>query len=159
MSGVAQPTRRTLVKGAAWSVPVVAMASAAPAHAASPNCQVNVTVRCEDGALIFSWAYVSGGVGPGPETFTLTRTGDTNNPAMPEPLSGATYAGGDSGGTVTVNVGSNPPTVPQDILRIPAPGANNGTSTYRLVGPCANLTNTVCGRFNGNSCVGPVACP
>lgn len=29
------PSRRTLVKGAAWSVPVVAVAGAAPAHAAS----------------------------------------------------------------------------------------------------------------------------
>lgn len=31
-----RPTRRQLVQGAAWSVPVVALASAAPAHAASP---------------------------------------------------------------------------------------------------------------------------
>lgn len=31
-----QPTRRTVVRGAAWSVPVVAVAAAAPAFAASP---------------------------------------------------------------------------------------------------------------------------
>ncbi len=31
-------TRRTLAKGAAWSVPVIAAASAAPAHAASSAC-------------------------------------------------------------------------------------------------------------------------
>ncbi len=31
-----RPTRRTLVRGAAWSVPVVALAAAAPAFAASP---------------------------------------------------------------------------------------------------------------------------
>lgn len=36
-SSVTRPTRRTLVKGAAWSVPVVAMAGAAPAFAASGN--------------------------------------------------------------------------------------------------------------------------
>ena len=30
------PSRRTLVKGAAWSVPVVAVAGAAPAFASSP---------------------------------------------------------------------------------------------------------------------------
>ncbi|GAA5161887.1 hypothetical protein [Ornithinimicrobium tianjinense] len=34
-SSVTRPTRRTLVKGAAWSVPVVAVAGAAPAFAAS----------------------------------------------------------------------------------------------------------------------------
>ena len=32
----ARPTRRTLVRGAAWSVPVVSLAAAAPAFAASP---------------------------------------------------------------------------------------------------------------------------
>ena len=32
------PTRRTLAPGAAWSVPVIAAASAAPAHAASSAC-------------------------------------------------------------------------------------------------------------------------
>src|SRR5688500_2682096 len=31
----ARPTRRTLVRGAAWSVPVVSLAAAAPAFAAS----------------------------------------------------------------------------------------------------------------------------
>lgn len=37
MTGSAhRPTRRTLVKGAAWSVPIVAVAGAAPALAASP---------------------------------------------------------------------------------------------------------------------------
>lgn len=34
-SSVTRPTRRTLVKGAAWSVPVVAVAGTAPAFAAS----------------------------------------------------------------------------------------------------------------------------
>lgn len=36
-SSVTRPTRRTLVKGAAWSVPVIAVAGAAPALAASGN--------------------------------------------------------------------------------------------------------------------------
>lgn len=34
----ARPARRTIVKGAAWAVPAVAVASAAPAYAASPGC-------------------------------------------------------------------------------------------------------------------------
>lgn len=35
-TGGLKPTRRTLVKGAAWSVPVVAVAGTTPAYAASP---------------------------------------------------------------------------------------------------------------------------
>lgn len=38
MPAAQQPSRRTLVKGAAWSVPVVTVASAAPAVAASSGC-------------------------------------------------------------------------------------------------------------------------
>lgn len=72
MSGVAQPTRRTLVKGAAWSVPVVAMASAAPAHAASP-CTVAVQVTCANNSLEFTYTVT----GPVPDSleFTLNITG------------------------------------------------------------------------------------
>ncbi|WOP17217.1 hypothetical protein [Raineyella sp. LH-20] len=33
-----QPSRRTIVKGAAWAVPAIAVASATPAMAASPEC-------------------------------------------------------------------------------------------------------------------------
>lgn len=41
-------TRRTLVKGAAWSVPVVAMGSTAPAFAASPTFNITgVTIGCK----------------------------------------------------------------------------------------------------------------
>ncbi|GAA5108220.1 hypothetical protein GCM10023339_07020 [Alloalcanivorax gelatiniphagus] len=36
MAELASPTRRSLVRGAAWSVPVIAVATAAPAFAASP---------------------------------------------------------------------------------------------------------------------------
>ncbi len=38
---MSQITRRTLARGAAWSVPVVAFASAAPASAASGSCSVS----------------------------------------------------------------------------------------------------------------------
>lgn len=54
------PSRRTLVKGAAWSVPVVAMAGGAPAMAASPpippnglNGWVTLSRRCQFGADFF----------------------------------------------------------------------------------------------------------
>lgn len=44
------PTRRTLVRGAAWSVPVVSIAAAAPAFAASPcDTPANGTVNFADG--------------------------------------------------------------------------------------------------------------
>ncbi len=42
-SGGTQISRRTVARGVAWSVPVVAVASAAPAFAASPGCKPVVT--------------------------------------------------------------------------------------------------------------------
>lgn len=46
--GSLQTTRRTLVKGAAWSVPVVAMGSAAPAMAASQEVTfTNLGAACK----------------------------------------------------------------------------------------------------------------
>lgn len=39
-------SRRTVAKGAAWSVPVVAVAAAAPAHAASADGNVTVSGSC-----------------------------------------------------------------------------------------------------------------
>lgn len=72
----AAPTRRTVVRGAAWSVPVVAIASAAPAYAASPPpCQVGT-----------HWNSMTTGTRPSRVTFpptdvtmTLSYSGDTGN--------------------------------------------------------------------------------
>ncbi|WP_353112316.1 hypothetical protein [Microbacterium sp.] len=41
-------SRRTIVKGAAWSVPIVAAAVAVPAYAASPDCAGTATVTAND---------------------------------------------------------------------------------------------------------------
>lgn len=46
-SSVTRPTRRTLVKGAAWSVPVIAVAGAAPAFAASGSVTLTQTGACK----------------------------------------------------------------------------------------------------------------
>lgn len=51
------PSRRTLAKGAAWSVPVIAMSAAAPAMAASPN-------SCSVGTISYPRNFTNGGVIP-----------------------------------------------------------------------------------------------
>lgn len=40
MADVGRPSRRTVVRGAAWTVPVVSIAATAPAFAASPNISI-----------------------------------------------------------------------------------------------------------------------
>lgn len=40
-------SRRTVVKGAAWSVPTVVVAGAAPAYAATPVVTVNASLACK----------------------------------------------------------------------------------------------------------------
>ena len=49
-----RPTRRTLVRGAAWSVPVVSIAAAAPAFAAS----------CDTQPYLLDWGVTSFSPGP-----------------------------------------------------------------------------------------------
>jgi hypothetical protein len=48
VGGSTRPTRRTIARGAAWSVPVVAVAAAAPAFAASGGT-ASVTGQCTGG--------------------------------------------------------------------------------------------------------------
>lgn len=52
-------TRRTLAKGAAWSVPVIAVASAAPALAASPYCDPDIKwgggIYYDYGSIVADW--------------------------------------------------------------------------------------------------------
>lgn len=64
-------SRRTVVKGAAWSVPVIAVAAAAPAAAASETTEVsNFSINGDCGVL--------GVLGPG---FDLTADASTPIPA------------------------------------------------------------------------------
>lgn len=57
-----KPTRRTLVRGAAWSVPVVSMATAAPAFAASP-CATAYAYFLNWGSTTYSHPNVTPSVG------------------------------------------------------------------------------------------------
>lgn len=69
MSDLASPSRRTVVRGAAWSVPVIAVATAAPAFAASPCPTVTLSWASLGNGTQFSSTTV-GGV-----TVTLTLSG------------------------------------------------------------------------------------
>lgn len=99
------PSRRTLVKGAAWSVPVVAVAGAAPAHAASPG-QVILTqvAACKspgNSCKTFKKGYIF--------TFNVTSTWSCPVNVL--------------SGTFTVLSGSTPGTLTVDPFTI-QPGAN-----------------------------------
>lgn len=58
MSDVIRPARRTVVRSAAWSVPVVAVGVSAPAFAASP-CATTYPWRLDWGGSSTSWSVVS----------------------------------------------------------------------------------------------------
>lgn len=53
MSDLSSPSRRTIVRGAAWSVPVIAVATAAPAFAASP-CDTSYSFRLDWGVTPYT---------------------------------------------------------------------------------------------------------
>lgn len=61
-------TRRTLAKGAAWSVPVIAVASVAPALAASSSCQPNLRWS---GGLFYNFGVIDSSTGKTNQFLTL----------------------------------------------------------------------------------------
>lgn len=115
-----RPTRRTLVRGSAWSVPVVAAAAAAPAYAASQLCQ----------PVTFDWSsqptgqvFTSGAVGL--TTITMTVTEATN----PHPANGQvinTTQGGVSGAQLA-------------LVLIPTTSASATTVQLAFSQPVSNL--------------------
>lgn len=70
------PTRRTLVKGAAWSVPVISIVAAAPAFAASPEPVITTgpkTSKCPGNATDDPFTYIfTFGLSAEPMTFVVT---------------------------------------------------------------------------------------
>ncbi len=93
-SALARPTRRTLVRGAAWSVPVVSLAAMAPAFAASPCASIvgyaldwgntaRTTYSPPTGTaptrVGTATALAPAGSGAGPVIVTFTSTYVTNN--------------------------------------------------------------------------------
>lgn len=82
--GVVRTSRRTVVRGAAWSVPVIAVATTAPAFAASPcdiqayrldwGNSVGQTVYAKNATTNVGTATVAGSAGGGAITVTLAST-------------------------------------------------------------------------------------
>src|SRR6478672_464529 len=103
MGDMVNPSRRTVVRGAAWSVPVVAVAATAPAFAASP-CATLYPFRLDWGTTPYSRASARNA------TATLSSAGST-------PLT-VTFA---STSSTTANVPD-----PNRNLTVPA---NTGTGT------------------------------
>lgn len=102
-SEITSPSRRTIAKGAAWAVPAVAVASAAPSLAASPTA-------CEPGALeigVECPSLISGG----PSLyFTVTNPADSDCtvPAgTPITVDRSGLAGVDVGPLNDINVGAD----------------------------------------------------
>lgn len=106
-------SRRTLVRGAAWSVPVVAVAATAPAYATS---------TCADGAYRIRWAT---DYAPGTKTATANRTGTSGTGSIGNaPLTltitnefGGSMGSGSAGGGV-----SNLTASPWNVAGVGAPG-------------------------------------
>lgn len=70
------PTRRTLVKGAAWSVPVISIVAAAPAFAASPEPVITTgpkSSKCPGNSTDDPFTYIfTFGLSAVPTTFVAT---------------------------------------------------------------------------------------
>jgi len=75
-SGVARPSRRTIARGAAWSVPVVAVGAAAPAMAASGGSG-SITGACAGGNTAAYTLSIAGSLAPFIRV-TFTRLGGTS---------------------------------------------------------------------------------
>lgn len=79
MTDLITPTRRTVVRSAAWTVPAVAASTAAPAFAASP-CGTSYAWRVDWGAA--GTSYTRGATVAGVQTGTATVTGSTGTAPM-----------------------------------------------------------------------------
>lgn len=87
MTDLASPSRRAIVRGAAWSVPVVAVAATAPAFAASP-CATTYSFRLDWGTTTYrrtdarnaTASVTSVGATPLTVTFTSTSSSSANVP-------------------------------------------------------------------------------
>ena len=134
---LARPTRRTLVRGAAWSVPVVSIAAAAPAFAASGTSGLTggAAVKWGTGSTKHvSWdlTLTNGAVAIDTVSITFTYT----------PNGGGTFTSFTIFGfTPTDNTWAFPP--------IPAAGAASVTATH-LADIAANSTTHIHTVFAGS---------
>lgn len=145
-----QPSRRTLVKGAAWSVPLVAVGSQAPAVAASP-CNIIVTADCTASGLSFSYSVT------GPRPGTLSFTLAVSVPAGQGQGNDGTWTGGPGitlvGNTATVDSETATSGVLLNVTR----SANSGARVYTVsfTGTTECTVSSASGRFDGSTCTAP----
>ncbi len=152
----ARPSRRAVTRAAAWTVPVIAVAAAAPAYAASPCDAKDVTMDWGNTAQYKTPTIDSGtytipdpdGAGPGQG---LTLTVETTF------LGSNTKLGNQSGNVndnllVTTNVGGSSasslilhqsPKVNADKTTGPSGNANKSVTTFTFSRPVTNLSFTL----------------
>ena len=80
--GAARPSRRVLARGAAWSVPVVAVGAAAPAMAAGGTATVTFIMGQNGNELVTATISTTTGqviTGDTTASVNITRNGNSNN--------------------------------------------------------------------------------
>lgn len=171
-----QVSRRTIAKGAAWTVPAVAVASAAPSLAASPTCEdetvtATVTFAVEltnDGLAreLGDWTAevtttlpacveANGDIAPAPLSITLTtsdETADLLRDLNTEELSGSADASYSATGSV-VDPGGRSTTLTVAPLQVPESGPivadATGSAQAETAGASGLITFAVSG-FTAN---------
>lgn len=139
------PSRRSLVKGAAWSVPVVAVVGAAPAMAASPEPVQFTGQGCKDpsggpGANYFFWLSVDPAVGPASISFEYAWD-----------QGGSLEHTGQTPGTYTPGVLDVPAGQTMILIKFTSPtNAANGTLTLTYTYAGIEYTTTVSGEFSSD---------
>ncbi|QXQ09656.1 hypothetical protein [Paeniglutamicibacter sp. Y32M11] len=155
-------SRRTIVKGAAWSVPVIAAAIAAPAASASV---ASATVAFTDVSANLVWLdLLNGGVasasvlGTGPQNITVINTAG----AIVGPLTGVITIAPNS--ATLINLGGRPKAIGVQTLSgatVTNRTASGGTNGALGIGARADTTTTnftvAAGIAGGGSLVLPIA--
>lgn len=80
MATPTRPTRRSIAKGAAWAVPVIAVGAATPAMAASPLCPSLPPFADENG-----WSLETSGSGGGESVFSFGTFASNVDPSQQGP--------------------------------------------------------------------------
>lgn len=124
----ARPTRRTVVRGAAWSVPVVAVAAVAPAYAASQNAFVSSTAD-----TAYKWSEGDSKDAPKHVSWDFTlRTGGREVSQVSVAFTYAPNGGGGSGTFTALDIYIHSPLVETvsawNITGVP-PASNSATAT------------------------------
>lgn len=144
------PTRRLLVKGAAWSVPVVAMSS--PAAFAAASCSVYLGFECtspKNQINVVTFTVQVIGTAPIQLTFTLASTGTDDS------ISVANGAGVYNPNTGKILLSPTYPTAPAPLVTVTRDAKNCGGSrefTLSLDSGAACAAAPVSVLIDGCSC-------